>query len=99
MEEATVIAVDTSGRAVLFAGITVCIALLGLFSLGLSFLYGVAIAASLAVAVTVAASLTLLPALLGFFGRRVLPRRLRDQPGIPLRHRHRQDGPHRRRVR
>ncbi len=76
-EEATVTAVDTSGRAVLFAGITVCIALLGLFALGLSFLYGVAVAASLAVATTVLASLTLLPALLGFFGRRVLPRRKR----------------------
>jgi putative drug exporter of the RND superfamily len=78
-EEATVTAVDTSGRAVLFAGITVCIALLGLFTLGLSFLYGVAVAASLAVAVTVLASLTLLPALLGFFGRRVLPRRQRTR--------------------
>ena len=77
-EEATVTAMDTSGRAVLFAGIIVCIALLGLFSLGLSFLYGVAIAASLAVAVAVAASLTLLPALLGFYGRKVLPRKLRD---------------------
>jgi RND superfamily putative drug exporter len=79
-EEAAVTALDTSGRAVLFAGITVCIALLGLFALGLSFLYGVAIAASLAVAVTVLASLTLLPALLGFFGRRVLPRRRRAVP-------------------
>jgi RND superfamily putative drug exporter len=78
-EEATVTAVDTSGRAVLFAGITVCIALLGLFALGLSFLYGVAVAASLAVATTVVASLTLLPALLGFFGRRVLPRKLRTR--------------------
>ncbi|MCW2679312.1 MAG: family transporter [Frankiales bacterium] len=76
-EEATAIAIDTSGRAVLFAGITVCIALLGLFALGLSFLYGVAVAASLAVATTVLASLTLLPALLGFFGRKVLPRRKR----------------------
>jgi RND superfamily putative drug exporter len=78
-EEATVTAVNTSGRAVLFAGITVCIALLGLFALGLSFLYGVAVAASLAVATTVVASLTLLPALLGFFGHRVLPRRQRGQ--------------------
>ena len=77
-EQATVTAVDTSGRAVLFAGITVCIALLGLFTLRLSFLYGVAVAASLAVAVTVVASLTLLPALLGFFGRKVLPKRLRE---------------------
>ena len=79
-EDATAQAINTSGRAVLFAGITVCIALLGLFSLGLSFLYGVAVAASLAVATTVVASLTLLPALLGFYGRRVLPRRLRDLP-------------------
>ena len=62
-----------------FAGIVVCIALLGLFALGLSFLYGVAIAASLTVATTVLAALTLVPALLGFFGRKVLPRRLRDQ--------------------
>jgi RND superfamily putative drug exporter len=80
--EATVTAVDTSGRAVLFAGITVCIALLGLFALGLSILYGVAVASSLAVATTVLASLTLLPALLGLFGRRVLTRKQRAQePG------------------
>ena len=82
-EEATVQALDTSGRAVLFAGITVCIALLGLFTLGLSFLHGVAVAASLAVATTVVANLTLLPALLGFFGRRVLSPRLRAQIGGP----------------
>jgi len=76
-EQAVVEAVDTSGRAVLFAGIIVCIAMLGMFALGISFLYGVAIAASLAVAFTVIASLTLLPALLGFFGLRVLRRRER----------------------
>jgi RND superfamily putative drug exporter len=81
-EQATVTAVDTSGRAVLFAGITVCIALLGLFALGLSILYGVAVASSLAVATTVLAALTLLPALLGVFGRRVLTRKQRaQQPG------------------
>jgi RND superfamily putative drug exporter len=71
-EDAAVNALDTSGRAVLFAGITVCIALLGMFALGVSFLYGVATAASIVVAFTVLAALTLLPALLGFFGRRVL---------------------------
>ncbi|HEY1596582.1 MAG TPA: MMPL family transporter [Thermoleophilaceae bacterium] len=75
LEEAAVNAVDTAGRAVLFAGITVCIALLGMFALGVSFLYGVAIAASLVVACTVVAALTLLPALLGFFGMKVLRRR------------------------
>jgi RND superfamily putative drug exporter len=76
-EEAVVEAVDTSGRAVLFAGMIVCIALLGMFALGVSFLYGVAIAAAIAVAFTVLAALTLLPALLGFFGSRVLRRRER----------------------
>ncbi len=76
-EQAIVDAVDTSGRAVMFAGITVCIALLGMFALGVSFLYGVAIAASVAVLATVIAALTLLPALLGFMGTRVLGRKAR----------------------
>ena len=61
----------------MFAGITVCIALLGMFALGVSFLYGVAIAASVVVLFTVLAALTLLPAILGFFGNRVLGRRAR----------------------
>jgi putative drug exporter of the RND superfamily len=76
-EQAIIDAVDTSGRAVMFAGVTVCIALLGMFALGVSFLYGVAIAASVAVLATVIASLTLLPALLGFMGTRVLGRKAR----------------------
>jgi RND superfamily putative drug exporter len=76
-EQAIVDAIDTSGRAVMFAGITVCIALLGMFALGVSFLYGVAIAASVAVLATVIAALTLLPALLGFMGTRVLGRKAR----------------------
>jgi RND superfamily putative drug exporter len=69
--EATIAAVDTAGRAVLFAGITVIIALLGMFLLGLTFLYGVATAAALAVLFTMIAALTLLPALLTIVGRRV----------------------------
>src|SRR5437764_176660 len=77
IEQAIVDAIDTSGRAVMFAGITVCIALLGMFALGVSFIYGVAIAASVAVLFTVVAALTLLPALLGFFGTRVLGRKAR----------------------
>jgi RND superfamily putative drug exporter len=76
-EDAAVTAVNTSGRAVVFAGITVCIALMGMFALGLNFLYGLAVASSVAVLFTVAASITLLPALVGFFGTRVLPRRQR----------------------
>ncbi|GAA3043742.1 hypothetical protein GCM10020000_23950 [Streptomyces olivoverticillatus] len=61
-------AVATTGRAVVFAGGTVCVALLGMLILRLSFLNGVAIAASLTVVLTVAASVTLLPALLGIIG-------------------------------
>ena len=76
-EDAVVEAMDTSGRAVLFAGVIVCIAMLGMFALGVSFLYGVAVAAAIAVAFTVIASMTLLPATLGFFGRLVLRRRER----------------------
>lgn len=75
VESSIVTAVDTSGRAVLFAGIIVCIALLGMFALGVSFLYGLAIAASIGVAFTMIAALTLLPALLGFIGPRVLSRK------------------------
>jgi RND superfamily putative drug exporter len=77
IEAAAVKAVNTAGRAVFFAGLTVCVALLGQFTLGVSFLYGIAIAAALTVALTVLASLTLLPALLGFFGDRVFSRRQR----------------------
>ena len=75
LESSVVQAVNTSGRAVLFAGIIVCIALLGMFALGVSFLYGLAVAAALGVALTMAAAITLLPALLGFIGPRVLSRR------------------------
>ncbi|HEX5990237.1 MAG TPA: MMPL family transporter [Solirubrobacterales bacterium] len=66
--EAAIAAVDTAGRAVLFAGITVIIALMGMLLLGLDFLYGVALAASLAVLFTMIAALTLLPALLSKIG-------------------------------
>jgi putative drug exporter of the RND superfamily len=69
--DATIAAIDTAGRAVLFAGITVIIALLGMMLLGLSFLYGVAMAASVAVLFTMISALTLLPALLTIVGRRV----------------------------
>ncbi|GGX21109.1 MMPL family transporter [Streptomyces lomondensis] len=75
--EAATNAVATTGRAVVFAGATVCIALLGMLILQLGFLNGVAIAASLTVILTVAASVTLLPALLSFIGMRALSRRER----------------------
>src|SRR3954471_9809288 len=70
--EATLIALDTSGRAVLFAGVVVVIAMLGMILLGLSFLYGPAIGAALSVFATMVASLTLMPAILGTrIGRRI----------------------------
>ncbi|WP_411072089.1 MMPL family transporter [Streptomyces sp. cmx-4-25] len=75
--EAAETAVATTGRAVVFAGATVCIALLGMLILRLSFLNGVAVAASLTVVLTVAASVTLLPALLSLIGPRALSRRER----------------------
>ncbi|SFY18015.1 MMPL family transporter [Streptomyces atratus] len=88
--EAAQTAVATTGRAVVFAGATVCIALLGMLILRLGFLNGVAIAASLTVVLTVAASVTLLPALLSFIGPRALSRRERrrlaehgPQPEVP----------------
>jgi RND superfamily putative drug exporter len=70
-DDAAVAAMDTAGRAVLFAGTTVIIALLGMFALGVSFLYGVAIGSAIAVALTMLASLTVLPALLSRFGERL----------------------------
>ncbi len=69
--ESVVEAIDTAGRAVLFAGCTVVIALLGMTLLGVDFLYGVAISASIGVLLVMLASLTLLPALLTFAGARV----------------------------
>ncbi|KMO98284.1 MMPL family transporter [Streptomyces roseus] len=77
VEEAATRAVATTGRAVVFAGATVCIALLGMLVLRLNFLNGVAIAASLTVVLTVAASVTLLPALLSCIGMRALSGRER----------------------
>jgi RND superfamily putative drug exporter len=68
-------AMDTAGRAVLFAGMTVIIALLGQFALGVDFLYGLAVASSLAVLMTMLAALTMLPALLSRFGERIGRRR------------------------
>jgi RND superfamily putative drug exporter len=76
-QPSAVAALNTSGRAVLFAGGTVCVALLGLLTLGQGFLDGLAFAAVITVACTVLAAVTLLPALFGVLGLRVLSRRQR----------------------
>ncbi|MFE9023033.1 MMPL family transporter [Streptomyces sp. NPDC007808] len=76
-QESAVTALNTSGRAVLFAGGTVCIALAGMLVMNMRFLDGVVIATSLTVVLSVLAAITLLPALLGLLGMRVLSRRQR----------------------
>ncbi|MCW8095400.1 MMPL family transporter [Streptomyces tauricus] len=76
-EESAVTALNTSGRAVLFAGGTVCIALAGMLVMNMRFLDGVVVATSLTVVLSVLAATTLLPALLGLLGMRVLSRKQR----------------------
>ncbi len=72
-------AIDTAGRAVLFAGTTVVISVLGLLLMKTSIMRGVAIGISIGVLTTMLASVTLLPALLGFVGRNI------DKLGLPHR--------------
>ena len=77
-EAAAITAMRTAGRSVLVAGTTVVIGMLGLLILRQSLLNGVAIAAAATVAMVLLASLTLLPALLGFSGTRLAkPSRIR----------------------
>ena len=78
-EESAARAVATSGSAVVFAAATVVIALAGLSVAGIPFLTTMGFAAAMAVSIAVVISLTLTPALLGFAGWRVLPRRLRPR--------------------
>jgi RND superfamily putative drug exporter len=68
---ATLTAIGTAGRAVVFAGFTVVVAMLGILLVGQPALAGFAFTASLFVLVTMTASLTLLPAMLGFSGRNI----------------------------
>ncbi len=76
-EDACARALNTSGRAVLFAAATVIVALLGLLILGVSFLNGVAIASSVTVLTVAAAAITLLPAFLGAIGMKALSKKER----------------------
>src|SRR5262249_16693153 len=75
VEESAVRALNTSGRAVLFAGATVIIAMLGLLVLRLNFLTGLGLSSAVMVLFTVLTAVTLLPALLRIFGMKVLSRK------------------------
>ena len=70
-EAAVVRAIDTAGRTVVFAGTTVMISVLGLYLMGVAFVQGLAVGTSLTVALVMLASITLLPAVLGFAGRNI----------------------------
>ena len=84
-EAATIVALTTSGKAVIFAGTVVTISLLGILLMGFTFVEGVAVGGAATVAVTMLASVTLLPAVLGFVGRNIdrwrLPWFHRDETG------------------
>jgi RND superfamily putative drug exporter len=71
VRDSVTVAMDTAGRSVVFAGATVVISLLGMLLMGIGFIGGLGITASLTVAATVIASITLLPALLGFAGENI----------------------------
>jgi putative drug exporter of the RND superfamily len=71
VQESIAVAMDTAGRAVLFAGVTVIIALLGMFVLGVSLLDAAALASALSVGLTMLAALSVLPVLLARFGERI----------------------------
>ncbi|HLY84537.1 MAG TPA: MMPL family transporter, partial [Acidimicrobiales bacterium] len=89
-ESAIIVSLQTSGRAVLFAGCTVVISLLGMFLLGLPWVYGLALGSIAAVVLVMAAALTLLPALAGFSGHAIdrlhVPHLLRRGEGAKGRH-------------
>ncbi|MFI9081447.1 MMPL family transporter [Streptomyces sioyaensis] len=83
-EESVALAVGTAGSAVVFAGLTVVIAMAGLTVVGIPYLTAMGLAAAGAVLTAVLVATTLLPALLGFAGRRLTPKpgsraRRRDQ--------------------
>jgi len=75
VEESIARATATAGSAVIFAGLTVVIALFGLFVGGIPFLTTMGLCAATAVAIAVAVALTLIPALMALAGERLRPRR------------------------
>ncbi|MBB4683870.1 MMPL family transporter [Amycolatopsis jiangsuensis] len=70
-EQALAAAASTSCRSVVFAGVTVCVSLLGMLTVGMAFLNGIAVAAAVSVLLTMVAAVTLFPALLRLLGKRM----------------------------
>jgi len=84
VKESLEAAMDSSGRAVLFAGVTVCVAILGLLIAGIGFLNGLAYATTVGVVFTMVVAVTLTPALLTLLGTRVLSKKARAKIGTPV---------------
>lgn len=80
VEDSIAIAVGTAGRSVVFAGIVVAIAFLGLYAMGLPFIAALGAAGAIVVGAAVLVALTLMPALLSIAGRRI------DSLRVPLLH-------------
>ena len=76
-EQALVVALDSAGRSVIFAGATVVVSLLGMLLIGIPFVSGFGIAAAATVAVVMVGSVTLLPALVALLGDRINTTRVR----------------------
>ena len=76
-EQALALALDSAGRSVVFAGVTVVISLLGMMLIGVSTVAGLGLAAALTVAIVMVGSVTLLPALVSLLGDRLLSTRVR----------------------
>jgi RND superfamily putative drug exporter len=82
VEAAAAMSVGTAGAAVVTAGLTVVIALAGLSVVGIPFLSEMGVAAAATIVIAVLVAITLVPAILGFIGRRALPRKQRSLPPV-----------------
>ena len=83
-EQAMVVALDTAGRSVIFAGATVIVSLLGMLLIGIPFISGFSVVAAATVAIVMAGSVTLLPTLVALLGDRINTTRVRGMAAAVL---------------
>ncbi len=83
-EQALVVALDSAGRSVIFAGATVVVSLLGMLFIGIPFVTGFGLAAAATVAVVMVGSVTLLPSLIALLGDRITTTRVRGMVAAAL---------------